>query len=78
MSRPKRDRPVETSSPIKRLRLKAKLSQEQLAREIDVAVSTVRRWERGECEPTMTISQMRGFCNCICVDFKNLPQSLIY
>ncbi|MDJ0904217.1 MAG: helix-turn-helix transcriptional regulator, partial [Xenococcus sp. MO_188.B8] len=35
--------------------LTAQLSQEQLARDIGVAVSTIRRWEKGQAEPTMTV-----------------------
>ena len=61
MTRPKKDRPQQTNSPFKKLRLKAQLSQEQLAREIGVAVSTVRRWEKGQAEPTMTVLQMKNF-----------------
>ena len=78
MSRPKSLVEQVTSVPIKKLRLKASLSQENLARRIDVAVSTIRRWEKGQCEPTMTIAQMREFCCATRIDFQKLPQSLIY
>ena len=76
MSRPRRDKAQETNSPFKRLRLKAKLSQEALAREIGVAVSTIRRWEKGTAEPTMTVAQMRNFCNAVKQNFEELPESL--
>ncbi len=77
MARPKKDVPQHTNSPFKKLRLDVRLSQEQLAMEIGVAVSTVRRWEKGQCEPTMTRAQMARFCTCICATFENLPDSLV-
>ncbi|WP_144876304.1 helix-turn-helix transcriptional regulator [Hyella patelloides] len=63
----------ETNSSFKRLRLNVKLSQEKLAREIEVAVSTVRRWEKGKAEPTMTIAQWKKFCRTVKKDFDDLP-----
>ena len=77
MSRPKRSQPQETNSPFKKLRLSVKLSQEQLAREIGVAVSTIRRWEKGQAEPTMTVAQMREFCKAVQKKFEELPNSLL-
>ena len=77
MTRPKKDQPQQTNSPFKRLRLKAQLSQEQLAREIGVAVSTVRRWEKGQAEPTMTVLQMKNFCQAINHSLEDLPDSLL-
>ncbi|WP_036487792.1 helix-turn-helix transcriptional regulator [Myxosarcina sp. GI1] len=77
MTRPKKYQPQTTNSPFKKFRLAAKLSQEQLAREIGVAVSTIRRWEKGQAEPTMTIAQMRAFCQAIDRDFEKLPNSLL-
>ena len=59
------------------LRSQANLSQEQLASEIGVAVSTIRRWEKGEAEPTMTVSQMKKFCRAVKQNFEELPESLI-
>ena len=77
MTRPKKDHPQLTNSPFKKLRLQAKLSQEQLAREIGVAVSTVRRWEKGQAEPTMTVLQMKNFCRAVDQTFEELPDSLL-
>jgi len=77
MSRPRRDKAQETDSPFKRYRLNAKLSQEELAREIGVAVSTIRRWEKGQAEPTMTVAQMKKFCNAVKQNFGELPESLM-
>ena len=77
MSRPRRDKAQETNSPFKRYRLNAKLTQEELAREIGVAVSTIRRWEKGQAEPTMTVAQMKKFCNAVKQNFEELPASLM-
>ena len=77
MTRPKKDQPQQTNSPFKKLRLKAQLSQEQLAREIGVAVSTVRRWEKGQAEPTMTVLQMKNFCKAVDRSLEDLPDSLL-
>ena len=77
MTRPKKSQRQETNSPFKRLRLNVKLSQEQLAREIGVAVSTIRRWEKGQAEPTMTVAQMKDFCKAVKKNFEDLPNSLL-
>jgi len=58
-------------------RPRRKLSQEELARDIGVAVSTVRRWEKGQAEPTMTVAQMKKFCNVVKQNFEELPESLM-
>ena len=77
MSRPRKDEAQETNSPFKRYRLNAKLSQEELASNIGVAVSTIRRWEKGQAEPTMTMAQMKKFCNAVKQNFGELPESLM-
>ena len=77
MTRPRKHQLQKTNSPFKKLRLKAKLSQEQLARDIGVAVSTVRRWEKGQAEPTMTVLQMKSFCNSVQITLDDLPDSLL-
>ncbi|MBW4532362.1 MAG: helix-turn-helix domain-containing protein, partial [Pleurocapsa minor HA4230-MV1] len=61
----------------KKLRRNANLTQEQLAREIGIAVSTVRRWEKGLAEPTMTLDQTKKFCQAVKRDFDDLPDSLL-
>ena len=76
MNRPKCNQPQQTNSPFKRLRLNARLSQEVLARKIGVAVSTIRRWEKGQTEPTMTIKQTKAFCRAVKQYFDDLPDSL--
>ena len=77
MTRPKKDQPQTTNSPFKRLRLNAQLTQEHLAKNLGVAVSTIRRWEKGQAEPTMTVVQMKSFCQSVQITLDNLPNSLL-
>lgn len=77
MSRPKRNQPQPTNSPFKRLRLNTHLSQEHLAKEIGVAVSTIRRWEKGLAEPTMTLRQTKNLCHAVGCSLDELPDSLL-
>ncbi len=76
MARPKKGQQTETNSPIKKLRETAELSQEELARLMDVSVSTISRWERGLTEPTMTVAQMKAFCQAIGKTLDELPNAL--
>ena len=77
MTRPRKNQLQTTNSPFKQLRLNAQLSQEQLARNIGVAISTIRRWEKGEAEPTMTVLQMKSFCQTFHLTLDKLPNSLL-
>lgn len=77
MNRPRKNQRIQTNSPLRKLRNKANLTQEQLANKIGVAVSTVRRWERGFAEPTMTLAQTKKFCQAINQNFAQLPNSLL-
>ncbi len=77
MTRPKKNTVQNTDSPFKKLRLFVKKTQEQLAKEIGVAVSTIRRWEKGQAEPTFTVQQMLDFCESIDTNFYDLPKSLL-
>ncbi|MGK7955575.1 MAG: helix-turn-helix domain-containing protein [Crocosphaera sp.] len=77
MARPRKHQIQNTNSPLRKLRLKAKLTQEQLARDLGVAVSTIRRWEKGQAEPTMTVLQMKSFCDSVQITLDELPNSLL-
>ena len=77
MSRPGKNQPQIAKTPFKQLRLNAKITQEQLAKDIGVAVSTIRRWEKGQAEPTMTVQQMKAFCQTVQTSLNQLPNSLI-
>jgi len=45
---------------VKELRKKKSWTQEELAREIEVSLSTVQRWERQSAKPTRLARQHRG------------------
>lgn len=76
MVRPRKGELVTTNSPFKKMRLRSTLSQEALARKMGVAVSTIRRWEKGKTEPTMTVQQMKNFCSAVGQSFHTLPNIL--
>ena len=76
MARPKKGQPQETDSPIKKLRLAAGLSQEDLARLTGLSVSTISRWEREPTEPTMTVYQVKAFCKAVNKTLDELPDFL--
>ena len=42
---------------IKELRSKMLLTQEELAKKLDVSFASVNRWENGEHEPTMKVKR---------------------
>lgn len=42
---------------IKKLRSKMLLTQEELAKKLDVSFASVNRWENGEHEPTMKVKR---------------------
>jgi DNA-binding XRE family transcriptional regulator len=48
---------------IKMTRQKAFLSQETFAQELNVAVSTINRWENGKSKPNLTaMKNLKAFC----------------
>lgn len=51
------------SYSIKKIRQKLFMTQEELATELNVAFSTVNRWENGKTIPNMTaMKQLKTFC----------------
>ena len=60
-------------SELKKLREKAGLSQEALARMIGVTAKTVSNWERGTNLASLTIPQIRLLCKALDVTFDELP-----
>lgn len=54
-------------SPMMELRKRADLKAEQVAVELDIAMSTVRNWEQGKTIPKLRIDQFVRLCqlyNC--------------
>jgi DNA-binding XRE family transcriptional regulator len=76
MSRPRSWSIDQTDNKFRQFRKQAKLTQQKLAVAIDVAVTSIRRWEKNECEPTMTIKQLKSFCEAVGVNIESLPDSL--
>lgn len=68
--------PEENNSPLRRLRERANLTQEQLSVSLGVSTSTLRRWENGDVEPAMTREQWQVFCEWVGVPFEELPRKL--
>ena len=77
IGRPRKNQTIRTNSPLRRMRQEADLSQEKLAKRIGVSVSTIRRWEKGKAEPTMTIAQTKRFTQAVGKSFEELPNSLL-
>jgi DNA-binding XRE family transcriptional regulator len=71
-----RQRQAENESSLRTLREEAGLTQEELAVRINVASSTIRRWETQGTEPSMTVLQMRNFCKAVGKTFDELPDYL--
>lgn len=53
------------SDELKRIRQCTFLSQEYFAKEVNVSVSTVNRWKRGNTLPNfVAIKKIKVFCEC--------------
>lgn len=63
----------DNQSPLKKLRTQAGLSQEALARQIEVSVKTISNWERGVYPPMMTVPQIKALCQALGVTLDELP-----
>ncbi len=56
---------------VKSVRKKLGLSQEQLARELNISFSTVNRWENGKSKPSQMAKELFfSFCNSKKIDPK--------
>jgi DNA-binding XRE family transcriptional regulator len=67
------DRP---ESPLKLLRKRAQLTQEQLAKLLGVSTRAVQAWEAGEYQPTLTIPQIKVLCQALNCSLEDLPDQL--
>ncbi len=64
---------------IKLMRQRLFLSQESFARELEVALSTVNRWEMGKSKPNFTaMKNIKSFCLKNDVDYAPLEQSWLH
>lgn len=61
---------------IKRIRQRSFLTQEDFAKKISVAFSTVNRWEGGKAKPNLTaMKKIKGFCLTNDIDFSNVEEA---
>ena len=64
------------SSEIKVIRQKAFLTQEAFAKELNVAFSTVNRWESGKARPNITaMKRIKEFCDKNDISFDALESA---
>ena len=64
------------SNEIKIIRQKAFMTQEAFAKALNVAFSTVNRWESGKTHPNMTaMKQLKIFCDVINISFDELQNA---
>jgi transcriptional regulator with XRE-family HTH domain len=75
--------PGELISPLKRLRLRAGLTQAELAKLIPDKTGTgnlsqraISAWERGEYQPELTIPQVKALCKALNVTLDELPNDV--
>ena len=58
---------------VKHVRKELGLSQEQLARKLNISYSTVNRWENGKSQPSQMAKELfHGFCKNNNVDFYSI------
>lgn len=67
---------MDFSAVIKLMRQRLFLSQELFAKELNVAISTVNRWETGKSKPNLsTMKQLKTFCERNEIDYEPLEKS---
>lgn len=60
---------------LKRIRQRCFLSQQAFAKEMNVAFSTVNRWESGKTKPNLNaMKSIKEFCEKNSIDFTNLEE----
>jgi transcriptional regulator with XRE-family HTH domain len=74
---------VKPISPLKKLRIRAGLTQDELAQRIpgkagekNLSQRAISAWERGEYQPELTIPQIKALCKALGVTLDELPDDL--
>ena len=63
------------SEELKSIRQHSFLSQEAIARELNVSFSSVNRWEGGRANPNLNaMKNIKAFCEAHHIDFSNLER----
>jgi putative transcriptional regulator len=60
-------------SPLRALREKLNLTQEELSRRCNIPLRTYVRWELGEATPRPTIPQVKALCRELKIAIEDLP-----
>lgn len=61
---------------IKRLRQRSFMTQEEFAKELKVAFSTVNRWESGKTKPNLSaMKNMKEFCLSHDIEYTSIEES---
>lgn len=64
------------SETIRTMRQRQLLSQEALAKELAVTLSTVNRWETGKSVPNLsTMKKVKRYCESNTIDYEPIEQS---
>jgi DNA-binding XRE family transcriptional regulator len=64
------------SELIRNMRIKALLSQDDLAKELNVAVGTINRWENGKTKPNITaMKKIKSFCENNSIPFEEIESA---
>lgn len=67
---------MELSNEIKMIRQKALMTQEAFAQTLNVAFSTVNRWESGKTRPNVSaMKQLKEFCDENNISFEELQNA---
>ncbi|HEY9627681.1 MAG TPA: helix-turn-helix transcriptional regulator [Coleofasciculaceae cyanobacterium] len=65
--------PKAGESPLKQLREKAGLTQEELSRRCGIPLRTYQRWESGESAARPNIPQVKALCRELKIAIEELP-----
>ena len=69
---------MDLSTSIKKIRQKTFMTQEEFAKELGVAFSTVNRWEKGKTTPNFAaMKQMKDFCQRNDISFEEVEDAWI-
>jgi transcriptional regulator with XRE-family HTH domain len=68
--------PKEGEAPLRQLRERAGLTQEELARRCGIPLRTYQRWETGETAARPSIRQIKALCRELNIPVEELPDEL--
>lgn len=61
---------------LKMTRQKAFMSQEEFAREMEVSVITINRWENGKCKPNLSaMKRIKHFCEENSLSYESIERA---